>query len=54
MSRPTFLKCRDYPSSRDQLFQTVEIETLDKYQEISIFRVVETVETWFLNCRERP
>jgi hypothetical protein len=36
-------------------FQTVEIETLDrnldKNQEILIFRVIETVETWFLNCR---
>jgi hypothetical protein len=58
VSRPAFLKCRDYPLRQDRLFQTVEIETLDrdldKNREISIFRIVETVETWFLNCRERP
>ncbi len=48
-------RCR-FSNCRDVLFQTVKNETLDrdlkKNREISIFRVVETVETWFLNCRE--
>ena len=55
---------RDFSMCRDIIFQTVEkistVETdfflasrdLDKNREISIFRVVETVETWFLNCRD--
>ncbi len=46
----------DISTSRDVLFQTDENETLDrdldKNREILIFRVIETAETWFLNCRE--
>ncbi len=49
-------KDRDVLTCRDVLFQTVKIETLDRYldknREILIFRVIETVETWFLSCRE--
>ena len=42
LSRLTFFWRRDRDLDRD----------LDKNQEILIFRVVETVETWFLNCRD--
>ena len=56
LSRCRFSNCRENLDCRDVLFQTVEIETLDwdldKNREISIIRVVETVETWFLNSRE--
>jgi len=44
LSRLTFFWRQDRDRDLDR--------DLDKNREISIFRVVETVETWFLNCRE--
>ena len=56
LSRCRFSNCRENLDCRDVVFQTVKIETLDwdlnKNQEISIFRVIKTVETWFLNCQD--
>jgi hypothetical protein len=56
ISRSKCNRDRDFSICRDVLFQTVEIEieikTSTKIEIYQYFRVMETVNTWILNCRE--